>query len=185
MAELIVWNLVTLDGFFEGKEKWDLEFHNLAWGEELRRLSHDFGEKAGLLVFGRVTHDGMKAHWTTTEEESEIKRYMNALPKLVVSRSLAESGWNNTKVVSDVAEIARRKAALDKPIYVFGSAELTQSLLTAGLVDEVMLGLVPVRLGEGTPLFKRSDETQSFELLEARPRPPSAVLLRYRPARAA
>lgn len=183
MAKVIVWNLVSLDGYFEGTKKWDLDFHNRGWGEELSQLSSDFGQSAGLLVFGRVTYEGMKAYWTTTEDEGETtKHYMNALPKLVASRSLSASDWNNTELTADiVSELKRRKKALDKTIYVFGSAELTESLLEAGLVDEIMLCLIPIRLGKGTPLFKDSAKPQNFNLLEARPLKTGAVILRYAP----
>jgi dihydrofolate reductase len=182
VAKIIVWNLVSLDGYFEGTKKWDLDFHNRVWGEELRQVSIDFGKSAGLLVFGRVTYEGMKAHWTTTEDEDEITQYMNALPKLVASRSLTASDWNNTEMTADIAdELRRRRKTLDKTIYVFGSAELTQSLLEAGLVDEIMLCLAPVRLGRGTPLFKDSSKSQNFNLLEARPLKTGAVILRYAP----
>ncbi len=134
MAKVIVWNLMTLEGFFEGGEKWDLDFHGDAWGDELSDLSSEFGRKAGLLVFGRVTYEGMKAYWTSTQEEGETKTFMNALPKLVASRSHTGSDWNNTTVTGDiVGEIRRRKARPGKDIYVFGSAELTESLLAAGL----------------------------------------------------
>lgn len=180
MAKLIVWNLVTLDGFFEGAEKWDLSFHNDAWGEELAELSRDFGNRAGLLVFGRVTYEGMKAYWTTAEEETETKAYMNALPKLVASRSLTGSDWNNTSVTADiVGEIAKRRAAPGKDIFVFGSAELVDSLLKEKQIDELMLALVPVRLGQGTRLFKEGRERRKMALLESRPLKNGTVVLRY------
>ncbi|WLR92998.1 dihydrofolate reductase family protein [Shinella zoogloeoides] len=181
MAKVIIWNLVTLDGFFEGEKKWDLDFHNKAWGPELEKLSNDFGTSAGLLVFGRVTHDGMKAYWTTTEDEGEVKTFMNALPKLVASRTITSSDWNNTEVTADIlGEISRRKQALDKPIYVFGSADLTDSLLKAGLVDEVMLAVVPVQLGKGTPFFKEGAR-RDFGLVEARPLSNGTIITRYAP----
>jgi hypothetical protein len=41
------------------QKKWDLDFHNLAWGPELEKLSEEFGDKAASLVFGRVTYEGM------------------------------------------------------------------------------------------------------------------------------
>ncbi len=146
MAKVIVWNLMTLEGFFEGGEKWDLDFHGDAWGDELSDLSSEFGRKAGLLVFGRVTYEGMKAYWTSTQEEGETKTFMNALPKLVASRSHTGSDWNNTTVTGDiVGEIRRRKARPGKDIYVFGSAELTESLLAAGLVAEIMIAVAPVK----------------------------------------
>lgn len=182
MAKVIIWNLVTLDGFFEGTEKWDLGFHGRAWGPELEALSLEFGAAAGLLVFGRITHDGMKAYWTTTEDEGEVKTYMNALPKLVASRTITASDWNNTQVTADiVGEISRRKQALDKTIYIFGSAELCDTLLQAGLVDEVMLAIVPLQLGEGTPFFK-GGARRDFDLIEAKPLSNGTVLVRYAPA---
>jgi dihydrofolate reductase len=167
MAKLIVWNLVSVDGYFEGARKWDLDFHNLAWGPELKKLSEDFGDKAAALVFGRVTYEGMAAYWKSAEPGT-ITSYMNALPKLVASRTLKAVDWNNSRVTSDiVAEVKRMKAGQAKTLYVFGSADLTHSLLEAGLVDELMICIVPVLLGEGTPLFKPGSET-ALDLKETR-----------------
>ena len=184
MAKVIVWNLVTLDGYFEGTEKWDLSFHNDAWGEELDALSKEFGKRAQCLVFGRVTHDGMKAYWTSADanEDSEVTRYMNALPKLVASRSVWSSDWNNTRVTADiVGEIARLRAAPGKDVLVFGSAELCDTLLKEKQVDELMLALVPVRLGAGTPFFKAGGGRRKLDLLESRPLENGTVILRYAP----
>lgn len=182
MAKLIVWNLMTLEGFFEGSEKWDLGFYEDAWGEELAVLSSEFGKKAGLLVFGRVTYEGMKAYWTTNADEGqgEVKNFMNALPKLVASRKLTGSDWNNTTVTADIVrEIARRKAEPGKDIYVFGSAELTETLLAAGLVDEVMIAIAPVTIGQGAPLFKTGAEKRRYALIAARPLQNGTVILHY------
>ena len=181
MAKVIIWNLVTLDGFFEGEKKWNLDFHNRAWGPELEKLSSEFGSLAGLLVFGRVTYEGMKAYWTTTEDEGDVKAFMNALPKLVASRTIASSDWNNTEMTADiVGELSRRKRALDKTIYVFGSADLSDALLKAGLVDEIMLAIVPVQLGKGTPFFK-DGARRDFDLIEAKPLSNGTILVRYAP----
>jgi dihydrofolate reductase len=182
MAKVIVWNLVTLDGYFEGTEKWDLAFHNDAWGEELDALSKEFGERAQCLVFGRVTHDGMKAYWTSAEakEDSQVTRYMNDLPKLVASRTVQSSDWNNTRVTADiVGEVAKLRAAPGKDVLVFGSAELIDTLLAARQIDELMLAVVPVRLGAGTSFFKPGSERQKLELLESRPLKNGTVILCY------
>lgn len=181
MARVIVWNLLTLDGYFEGTEKWDLSFHNDAWGEELAALSKEFGERAQCLVFGRVTHDGMKAYWTSaTTEDGEVTRYMNALPKLVASRTITSSDWNNTRVTADIAaEIAALRAAPGKDVFIFGSAELCDALLKAKQIDELMLAVVPVQLGAGTPFFKAGGERRKLDLLESRPLENGTVLLRY------
>ncbi len=179
MAKVIVWNLLTLDGFFEGEKKWDLDFHGRAWGPELEAMSNEFGDKAAMLVFGRVTYEGMRDYWTTAEP-SLITTYMNGLPKLAASRTQSTSDWNNTVISADIeGEIARRRQEPGKDIYIFGSADLTDSLLKAGLIDEIMLCLVPVTLGKGTPFFKGS--ARNFDLIEARPLSNGCTILRYKP----
>ncbi len=179
MGKLIVWDIVSLDGYFEGTEKWDLALHEHIWGEDLHALSLRFGEELGLLVFGRITYEGMAAYWPNATEEADIAAYMNAAPKLVASRSMTEATWQNTEVTADiVGELTRRKVLDDRPIYVFGSAELTGSLLEAGLVDELLIGIAPVILGRGNPLFSPGPQ-RPLTLLESRSIDTGGVLLRY------
>lgn len=184
MAKLIMWNLVSVDGYFEGAKKWDLDFHNRAWGSELRELSERFGDDAAALVFGRVTYEGMAAYWNTAEP-SKITTFMNALPKLVASRTLQSVDWNNSRVTADIVpEIKRLKAEETKNLYVFGSAELTHSLLEAGLVDELIICIVPGLLGEGTPLFKPGRKI-GLELTDTSRTAAGALINRYRVQNAA
>jgi dihydrofolate reductase len=70
MSRLIMWNLITLDGFFEGAKSWDLGWHERVWGDELERLSIEQLRSADGLLFGRVTYEGMAAHWPSAEERS-------------------------------------------------------------------------------------------------------------------
>jgi len=185
MRKLIIWNLMTLDGYFEGRSPWDLGYHQLAWGDELRDYSLEISRQTDLLVFGRKTYEGMAAHWTEATEELEIKEYMNSIAKIVASRTLTHADWNNTRVVSDpVAELKKLKAQPGKDIFIFGSAELCDSLLKAGLVDEIRICLVPVVLGGGNPHFKPAENPRMLRLLEAKPVKTGAVILRYETAAA-
>lgn len=178
MARVIVWNILSLDGFFEGEKKWDLEMHGTVWGPELEAMSNEFGDKAAALVFGRTTYEGMRDYWTAAEP-SIITTYMNGLPKLVASRTQTVSDWNNTRLTSDIeGEVARLRREEPKDVYIFGSAELSHSLLKAGLVDEVMLCFAPVAIGKGTPFFK---DKAKFDLIEARALSNGGVIVRYRP----
>ncbi len=179
MRKLVGWNLMSLDGYFEGETPWDLSFHLTVWGEDLRRYSLSLGEETDFIVFGRKTYEGMAAHWPETTEEPEIKAYMNARAKGVASRNLKEASWNNTRVLSDaVSDLQAMKLAQGKTIFVFGSAELQHTLLEACLMDEIRICLAPVLLGKGNPLFKPGSEKQ-LALLEARPVDTGAVILRY------
>ncbi|MBB3540336.1 MULTISPECIES: dihydrofolate reductase family protein [unclassified Rhizobium] len=185
MRKLVVWNLMTLDGYFEGTKPWDIEFHNLAWGPELERYAEQFGEEGDLLVFGRKTYEGMAAYWPAAEGEEKIKAYMNGIAKIAVSRSMTTADWNNTRVVSDpVPELKKLKIEAGKTIFIFGSAELADSLLQQGLVDEVRICLVPVILGGGNPLFKPASQQIPMTLLDSATTKSGAVILRYKPVRA-
>ncbi len=180
MRKLVVWNLMTLDGYFEGEKPWDLSFHEKAWGPELERLSEKFGEEGDLLVFGRKTYQGMAAYWPEAEEPSRIKDMMNSIAKLAVSRTLADATWNNSRVVSDpVAELSRLKRKDGRTIFIFGSAKLVASMLEAGLVDEYRLCIVPILIGKGNPLFKQAESLKELTLIATERTEKGAVLLTY------
>ena len=65
-----MWNLVTLDGCFEGQKSWDIDWHASVWGEELERFSAEQAKSIGMLLFGRVTYQGMASFWP--KEKGEI-----------------------------------------------------------------------------------------------------------------
>lgn len=179
MRRLVMWNLMTLDGMFEGAEPWDLSFHEHAWSDELRRFSLEVGQEAGALLFGRRTYEGMAAHWSTAR--GEIADFMNALPKHVFSRTLERADWSNTTLVREdaAAAVARLKEEPGKDLFVFGSADLSATLIRHGLYDEYRIGLVPITLGQGTPLFKPDSRQSRLRLLQSRPLGDRCLLLRY------
>lgn len=181
MAKLIMWNLTTLDGYVEGPGR-DISWHNDVWGEELERLSIEQSNAAGALMFGRVTYELMAGYWPSAT--GEIADSMNALPKFVFSRTLKASDWNNTRIFGEnVAEtVAKLKRETAKDIYLFGSADLAATLIAHRLIDEFRIGVAPVLLSEGTPLFKPSREKHKLKLLDAKPLSIGAVILRYVPA---
>ena len=184
MRKLILWNLMTLDGYFDGKTPWDLAFHGLAWGPELEKYCQNLGQEGDLLVFGRKTFEGMASYWPTTTETPEIAAYMNGIAKICVSRTLKSVSWNNSRVVADpVAELKALKAEGDKAIFIFGSAELASALTDAGLIDEYRICLVPVVLGGGSPLFKPAKEKMPLKLLGAKTLQTGGVILRYEPVK--
>lgn len=179
---LIMWNVMTLDGFFEGPTKWDLSFHQSVWGDELEQFSIEQLHGADALLFGRTTYEGMASYWTA--ETGTVADLMNAIPKYVASRTLTSAGWNNSRLLNGdaVAEVARLKAEPGKDIFVFGSAALSAALMQHGLFDEYRLCVAPVVLGRGTPLFASPAEPLRMQLLDTRPLASGGVILRYQPA---
>lgn len=186
MRKLIMWNMVTLDGLFEGAKSWDLDWHNYAWGEELEKFSLDQLKTAGMLLFGRITYQGMAAYWSTAQGEvAEVADLMNNLPKVVFSRTLEKADWKNTTLVRENVEqaVADLKQQPGKDLFIFGSASLCATMMEAGLMDEYRLGLNPLVLGAGSPLFKPGSAQAKMRLLEARPLKSGVVFLRYEPVR--
>ncbi len=185
MRKLIMWNLVTLDGYFEGEKNWDLNFHELVWGKELEDFSIEQLKSAGMLIFGAATYKGMADYWIKAEgdkEEGEIAAYMNKIPKAVCSRTLKRADWNNTTIIKDASgEIPELKQQGGGDMFVFGSGSLSQSLMKADLFDEYRLCLVPAILGKGKLLFSQGIPYRTFKLLETRPLKNGGIILRYAP----
>ena len=185
MRRLLMWNVWTLDGYFEGAKPWDLAFHDTAWGDELQRFSHEQGEEVGTLLYGRATYQGMASYWSAAT--GPTADFMNRVPKVVFSNTLDAASWSNTRLVKGdaVAEVARLKQETGKDLFVFGSARLCDSLMAAGLFDEYRLCLAPIVLGEGTPLFKPHNRPHPMKLLESRALSSGGIILRYAPQPAA
>jgi len=180
MRRLVAWNVMTLDGYFEGAEPWSLDFHMTVWGDELQAFSLEQGAEIGTLLFGRRTYEGMFSHWS--KETGPVAEMMNRLEKAVASRTIERADWNNTRVLKGdaVEQVTALKQEGGKDIFVFGSADLLASLLEAGLVDEYRICLAPVVLGGGSPLFKPGRPRTDFTLVESRPLETGGVILFYR-----
>lgn len=179
-----MWNVMTLDGYFEGNQSWDLSFHNIIWGQDLEKLSLEQLQSADFLVFGRVTYEGMAAYWTKQEAETaekEVARLMNSLPKLVFSRTLKSAEWKNTTIIRENAsdQIKRLKEQAGKDIYVFGSANLSETFINDNLFDEYRIGIAPVILGSGRPLFRQGVAAQNLSLVSTQPLATGGVILKY------
>lgn len=182
--KLIMWNVMTLDGYFEGTQNWDLSFHNIIWGQELEKLSLEQLQSADYLVFGRVTYEGMAAYWTKVEAESseqEVAKLMNNIPKLVFSKTLKSADWNNTKIISENAsdEILKLKEHGGKDIYVFGSAILSDTFINDDLFDEYRIGIAPVILGNGRSLFRQGIAAVKLSLVSTQQLQTGGLILKY------
>ena len=162
-----MWNIITLDGYFEGEKNWDLPFHELVWGPELEKISIEQLKAADYLVFGRVTYEGMAAYWKTAK--GEIAEFMNKIPKLVCSRTLNSVDWNNSTLVkgNTSAEISQLKAQGGGDMYVFGSANLSETFINENLFDEYRIGVAPIIAGSGRPLFQKRTAPRPLTLVSS------------------
>lgn len=180
MRRLIMWNLMSVDGFFEGSSPWELSFHETVWGKELEELSIRQLRSADCLLFGRRTYEGMATHWQSAQ--GEIAELMNAIPKFVCSRSLDTAEWNNTRLMRNAVEgVESLKREGNRNVFLFGSADLSRTLIEHGLFDEYRICVAPVLLGTGRPLFQGEAERLALQLQENTTLANGGLVLRYIP----
>jgi dihydrofolate reductase len=184
MRNLYVFNMITVDGFFDGAQKWEIGWHNV--DAEFNQFAIAQLDATGMLLFGRVTYQGMAGYWASPDaikNDAEVANRMNAIPKVVFSRTLEKADWNNTRLIKTnlPEEILKIKQAPGKDIALFGSANLMTTLVQHNLIDEYRLMLNPVVLGKGEPLFAGTPGPIKLKLLQARPFKNGNVLLSYQP----
>jgi dihydrofolate reductase len=157
MRKLIESTLVSLDGVIESPERW------APFDEESTRLATEDLDNYDAFVMGRVTYERLRANWARVSGNPYIDR-VNAMPKFVASRSLAEVTWNATLLGPDIAgAIERLKAEPGDDLIKYGTSRLDATLLRARLVDELRLWIMPVVVGTGQRLFEDVD-TASLDL---------------------
>ncbi len=184
MSKIILFNMITLDGFFEGADR-EIDWHNV--DSEFNDFAIDQLNNASALIFGRITYELMAAYWPSPEalgDDPRVAGKMNSIPKIVFSKSLKEAKWNNTKLVSnDIAGTCKNlREKSEKDIYVFGSADLASTLIKLNLIDEFRIMLNPILLGKGNPLFKSLQERKKLKLKKTTIFSSGNVLLCYDPA---
>ena len=181
MSKLIMWNIITLDGYFEGDKNWELSFHEIVWGPEMESFCLQQLDATSYFVFGRTTYEGMAAYWKTAQ--GKIADYMNSLPKVVCSRTLSSVDWNNSILIKEnvADEIAKLKAKSNKDLYVFGSANLSETLIKENLFDEYRICIAPVIAGRGRYLFPKGLPEKKLALSSSQPLKTGGVILTYNP----
>ena len=133
------------------------------------------------VLLGRRMYDEWSSYWPTSDEQP-FADFINNVKKYVATSTPLTEVWGDAEAVTGpIADFVRDlKARPGGDIGVHGSIELAQSLLTAGLVDELQLAVGPVLQPEGRRLFERLEEARRLELLSATPTPSGSVWLAYR-----
>ena len=192
MRRVVVVEYLSVDGVIQapGHSGEDFEggFDHGGWtgpfmDDHRRYLSAEF-QAAGAVLLGRVTYQIFAAYWpTVTNEEDDIARALNGLPKYVASTTLEEVQWDGTTVIkSDVAEeVAKLKEQPGRDILVVGSSGLAQTLMQTNLVDEYRLWLHPIILGSGKRLFRDGGPTTTLRLVDTKTLSSGLVILTYEP----
>ncbi|MGW2821957.1 dihydrofolate reductase family protein [Streptomyces sp. NPDC001443] len=173
MRTLISTAFVSLDGVVEAPGG-ETGYRNSGWTfKDIEFLPAAFDIKgreqkeATAMLLGRTSYEAFSPVWPDMAEFADY----NAMPKYVVSTTLAEDGlvsnWGETTVLRSLDEVAALKETDGGPIIVHGSASLNHGLSDAGLIDRYHLLVFPLLLGAGKRMFSTTDkDTQKLKLVE-------------------
>jgi len=187
MRKVIVFNLVSVDGFFAGPNG-EIDWHRV--DDEFNRFAVEQMQTFGTILFGRTTYKLFESFWPgalrdpkTSKEDLEIARNIDDIEKIVFSKTLDKVEWRNSRLFSEinVEEVEKLKQQSGRDMVIFGSGTIVQAMTNLGLIDEYRLMVNPVVLGKGKQLFKDIKDKLDLKLLETRTFGNGNVLLYYQP----
>jgi dihydrofolate reductase len=186
MPRLIVFNHVTVDGYFADANS-DMSWaHSGMQDEEYSKFVAENASGDSRLLFGRITYQLMASYWPTPmamKNSPAVAEGMNRLPKVVFSRTLKDASWSNTKLIKGdlVEEVRKLKNEAGPDMAILGSGSIVSQLAQAGLIDEFQVMMNPVALGGGRTMFDGMKKKLNLKLAKTRPFRNGYVLLSYEP----
>jgi dihydrofolate reductase len=176
-------NFLTLDGVVSDPHVWHPAY---ASDESLALLGAQLDAADGM-VLGRRTYEELASYWPQQGDDVPLARRTNAMPKHVVTSTLASVDWTGAAIVpvagADVVDAVRRLAQAHGDLLVPGSITLTRALLAGGLLDGLRFYLDPLVAGHGERLFAPGAGAPEvrLELVDRVDLPHGVVYLAYRP----
>jgi len=193
MSKITAFENVTLDGVMQAPAYKDEDrrggFEHGGWAmpyadEEAGRAAASGMADTGAVLLGRVTYEDFASVWPN-QPDNPFGRFLNATRKYVASRTLHEPlAWQNSELLEgDAIDAVARLHDADGPgIIVLGSGEVVRQLLARNLIDELILQIHPLVLGDGIRLFDGADEGVSkLQLVDSSTTSTGVVIATYRP----
>jgi dihydrofolate reductase len=186
---LTLTQFVTLDGVYQGPGAADEDttdsFTRGGWmvphmDQTFIAVAAGWLERAGALLLGRRTYEAFAMAWPqNTDPDDPFAGRMNSLPKYVASHTITETPWTPATVLGGdvVAQVAELKTQAGDELQLHGSARLAQSLLAAGLIDEIRLVITPTVLGQGRRLFPDDGPPLGMRVAESTTTPGGLTIL--------
>jgi dihydrofolate reductase len=187
MRRLVVFNNVTLDGYFTGANGDFSWAHTGSDDPEFAAFVADNASGGGQLLFGRITYELMASYWPTPDAAKNfpvVAERMNSLSKVVFSRSLDKVSWSNTRLVKGALapEVRKMKQEAGPGMAILGSGSIVAQLAPEGLIDEYQLVVNPVVLGKGRTMFDGIARQLNLTLTTTRTFRNGKVYLCYQPS---
>ena len=179
---------MTLDGYV-ARPNGELDWMTWDQDDKLIEFIHSLIDSSDNILLGRKMTDGFVNYWENVvnnqpdSPDFSLAKKMVDIPKVVFSKTLDKSTWNNTTLAKGnlAEEIANLKKQNGKDIIVFGGAGFVSSLIKEGLIDEYHLIVNPTAIGNGMTIFKSLDRTQKFSVIQSKFYSCGITVLSYKP----
>ena len=180
MGAIHVHEFMSLDGVID-EPRWTADYGFLPeMGEAIGAVT----ERCRGILLGRTTYEMFEPAWSTrTVEDDPGAPFFNDTIKYVVSSTLTNATWRNSKVIGpyDPDAIRGLKEEVDGDLFVAGSGTLVRAMLADGLVDELHLLVYPLTRGSGPRLFTAEAAPGKLSLAACESYENGVVYLNYRP----
>ena len=191
MKKVILQEFVSVDGLAAGpNDSVDFVPASMQGDQRFGQRQTEFLDSIDTIVLGRVTYEMFAGHWPNVQSgpDQPFADKLNAIPKVVFSRTLERAPWGSfpdAKVVKTSAskEVEKMRQGRGKDMVIWGSLSLAQSLMGEGLIDEYQLIVCPLLLGTGRTLFPERKDSVRMKLLTTQSFDRGSVLLSYTAAR--
>jgi dihydrofolate reductase len=154
--------------------------------DKINKYVNELTESFDTILLGRKMADGFISYWSDVINKPDdpwyaLAKKMIEIPKVVFTKTLNKSKWINTDIATGdlTDEIIKLKSREGKDMVVYGGASFDSSLIKLGLIDEFLLFINPVAIGNGMTIFKDLNEIQKFNMVKSIAFDSGEVLLHY------
>lgn len=161
---------MTIDGFIAGPNG-EMDWMSFPWTEDINSYVTEITESVDTIILGRKLAEGFIPYWENVAKNPNDPDYEGGVkytttPKIVFTKIITESIWENTEVANGTLEeeIGKIKSQEGNDIIVYGGGSFVTSLINAGLIEEFHLFINPTAIGNGMTIFKGLKEKLNLKL---------------------
>lgn len=178
---------MTVDGFIAGQHG-EMDWICFSWTDDIINYAREITEPVDTILLGRKLAEGFIPHWENVVLDPKNPEYEGGLkytstPKIVFSKTMNKSIWNNTEIANGelVEEITILKNKKGSDIIAYGGGTFVSALIKNKLIDELHLFVNPAAIGNGMPIFKELTVMQKFSVIDVKHFACGIITLIYKP----
>jgi dihydrofolate reductase len=178
---------VSIDGYISGSNG-EMDWMNFDWSDDIKKYVDEITKPVDTILLGKNLAMGFIPHWSAVANdkdnpEQEAGITYTRIPKIVFSKTLYKSEWENTEIENGdfVEKINSLKQQSGNDIIVYGGGRFVSSLIKEKLIDELHLFINPAILGKGIPIFQDVNTVQQLNLISSKYFDCGIIVLVYKP----